>query len=55
MSFTNVDKNLMTVNYLVTQAVEFLMTEDDDNLVTDDSRYFKNTDKNSATFTNITK
>jgi len=54
-SFDTTVKPTMTVEYLATEFLNFLMTENDEYLVTDDSRFWDINAKGTTNWTNITK
>ena len=55
MSYTNETKPAMTVEFLVTEALDFLMTEDDRFLITNQSTEYSNDNKNALTWSNDAK
>jgi len=55
MSYQNDTKPSMTVEFLVTEALDFLLTEDDRFLITNQSTEYSNDNKNASTWSNDAK
>lgn len=55
MSWSKDTKPTVTIEYLVSEALDFLMTEDNNYLITNQSTVFTKDSKSNATYTNDTK
>ena len=55
MAWTNQLKPTLTVEYIATEALDFLMTEDGDYLVTNQSHFWTKLLKPLTSWTNIAK
>jgi len=53
-TYVNDTKGLTTIEYLVSEALDFLMTEANENLITNQSLVYANDTKSASTYTNDT-